>query len=392
MRKGDVVKLGLLGALPFVGYFAYRAYCHTRIERHRAALSAEGYGPAEPESLPVRTAEPNALVFYRRTKVDAPETEGGAPCYFWERAAETEEYVASCAHLFPLIERGLAARQFRWELGRGGGMHDWFDDLRSCILAARLLTAKASLRAAAGHPDEAFATCIQALRLCAQVPVIPSSLAWFFRHELDCEAIVATDYLLRRYPVSDRTLREIGGHLSDSAIPSFAATIAARRAALIDGRMGKKLYRWEVLWNLNFLLETQQQAALPFSEYKTWRESTITNEWKELDAMYDDRDYFQKALVLRRCLAIVIACKRNELAGGSSQPTLAELHLPEETKTDPFNGRRLVLRHADDGPIVYSVGRDLVDNGGTFRSTISADLDIGLAPDEMIFWRNDPCY
>jgi hypothetical protein len=65
-----------------------------------------------------------------------------------------------------------------------------------------------------------------------------------------------------------------------------------------------------------------------------------------------------------RCLRVVTAMARQR----DFNADLDSLGLPKRCLTDPFDGKRLRVRRTPDGPIVYSVGPDLVDDGGEFGS------------------------
>jgi hypothetical protein len=55
---------------------------------------------------------------------------------------------------------------------------------------------------------------------------------------------------------------------------------------------------------------------------------------------------------------------------------LTDFGLPKDATIDPFNSQPLRVKPTSQGWVVYSVGRDLVDNGGKLD-----DLsDIGVAP------------
>ena len=53
---------------------------------------------------------------------------------------------------------------------------------------------------------------------------------------------------------------------------------------------------------------------------------------------------------------------------------LENIKLPETTKSDPFIARPLVLRETDDGILIYSLGRNRLDDGGE----VANDRDFGF--------------
>jgi hypothetical protein len=61
---------------------------------------------------------------------------------------------------------------------------------------------------------------------------------------------------------------------------------------------------------------------------------------------------------------------------GRDPSGLADLGLPASATVDPFTGKPLILKHTDDGWIVYSVGRDGQDDGGSLKD----QKDCGVGP------------
>ena len=59
---------------------------------------------------------------------------------------------------------------------------------------------------------------------------------------------------------------------------------------------------------------------------------------------------------------------------------LADLDLPREATIDPFTRRALIVKHVEDGWRVYSVGENLVDDGGRFEGIFWDIKDYGLGP------------
>jgi hypothetical protein len=55
---------------------------------------------------------------------------------------------------------------------------------------------------------------------------------------------------------------------------------------------------------------------------------------------------------------------------------LADLGLSEDGTTDPFTGQPLLMKRLPDGWVIYSVGKDLNDDGGQVDDL----TDFGLGP------------
>ncbi len=54
---------------------------------------------------------------------------------------------------------------------------------------------------------------------------------------------------------------------------------------------------------------------------------------------------------------------------------LSKLGLPADATTDPFNGKPLIIKKTPEGWKVYSVGSNLIDDGGTLDD--DADFVVG---------------
>ncbi len=84
----------------------------------------------------------------------------------------------------------------------------------------------------------------------------------------------------------------------------------------------------------------------------------------------------RRDLATLRTLRILSALSRNKFTPDAPLPKLDELGLPASELVDPFNGQQLRLKKLPEGWLIYSVGRDLKDDGGDV-----ADVkDVGLAP------------
>ena len=78
-----------------------------------------------------------------------------------------------------------------------------------------------------------------------------------------------------------------------------------------------------------------------------------------------------------RCLRVLIALQNRVPAGSIDVPTLAELRLPSESITDPYNGEPLHVRKLPQGWLVYTVGPNLKDDGGILGHPMLTDIGVG---------------
>jgi hypothetical protein len=77
-----------------------------------------------------------------------------------------------------------------------------------------------------------------------------------------------------------------------------------------------------------------------------------------------------------RALRVLNALQARVPPGGDQAPPLGDLGLPAEATTDPFDGEPLRVKKVPRGWMVYSVGRNGVDDGGQFERA----ADVGAGP------------
>lgn len=92
-----------------------------------------------------------------------------------------------------------------------------------------------------------------------------------------------------------------------------------------------------------------------------------------------------RAAARQRCLIASIAARRFQLQHGNLPTTLDDLKslLPGDDPAllnDPFTGQPLLFRFQDNSSLIYSVGRDLQDDGGDVTSSedSAAPADVGF--------------
>jgi ABC-type Na+ efflux pump permease subunit len=90
----------------------------------------------------------------------------------------------------------------------------------------------------------------------------------------------------------------------------------------------------------------------------------------------------RQALAQLRCVAVMLAAERYRRQHDHWPETLADL-VPaylQAIPIDPFDGQPLRYRRRPNGAVIYSVGFDLVDNGGTFdrAQPTGTGIDLGV--------------
>jgi hypothetical protein len=94
-----------------------------------------------------------------------------------------------------------------------------------------------------------------------------------------------------------------------------------------------------------------------------------------LPAIRAAREATERNRATMPCLRILNAVTRLE-EQGVAVTGLVDLKLPEEETIDPYTGKLLLLKKQPDGWVIYSVGKDLKDDGGK----VADASDAGLGP------------
>lgn len=83
-----------------------------------------------------------------------------------------------------------------------------------------------------------------------------------------------------------------------------------------------------------------------------------------------------RTTAMLRTLRVFNALTEFRQKHGHEATGFADLKLPKEATLDPFSGKPLLLKHTDDGWLIYSVGTNRTDDGGNFAD----QKDHGLGP------------
>jgi hypothetical protein len=88
------------------------------------------------------------------------------------------------------------------------------------------------------------------------------------------------------------------------------------------------------------------------------------------------REPAERTRAMSRSLRVLNALQTQVPTQGALVPKLTELGLPEEATIYPYNSEPLHVNKRPDGWMVYSVGNNLVDDGGI----LDGNKDIGSGP------------
>jgi hypothetical protein len=271
-----------------------------------------------------------------------------------------------------------------------GFIEELLTKVRTERAAMRTLNYRVRLLMAEGKPEEALDASLAMLRLAnlfwqspslvgqlvalacrsvaleAAFSVLQSDLSSESRQRLEAE--LARQDIRGSYRESFRTERAVGLSHFDKEIP-------AGYIGLPHGKEDKLSY----LELMHVLIEN---ADRPFGDAQAKSErSAILDHAGPLTKLLAPAIQATNEAVTRnesqvRCLRVVNALLARD-EGKATDAQLSDLGLPADATTDPFNDKPLNLKRTDEGWIIYSVGKNLKDDGGQLDEDLT---DVGYGP------------
>jgi hypothetical protein len=393
------------------------ARASARLEQKLAELRATG----EPLSLADLARKPippedNAATYLRRAKNDVQAiqlevTAADEACSAAEQKAFEEGHLSpamvkairaafeSYPHAMPLLEKASECADFDPQLNFNTDLVDVFvadmlphmQDSRSDM---RVLNYRALLLLADGQREEALRTSLIMFRLCRHFDRNPTLVGYLVAVACRGVSIFATDLILRSGPLPDSAYAALEAELArqDMAKLYRLALITERAHGLQSfreigispaGYMMLPMGKNDQCDYLEYMDVVIQGASRPYSDPRVQddarrildRAGVLTRAMEP--GIQATQDAHCRGQAQMRCLRVLNALARRDRSGENREPKLTDLGLPPEAITDPFNGKPLHLKKLPDGWLIYSVGKNLKDDGGTLTDERE---DVGLGP------------
>jgi hypothetical protein len=383
----------------------------SRLEKKLAALRAEG----EPLSLAdlARKAIPpqkNAAVFLRRATsdleamekewTDVYASEGYESGRFSESELKTiRSTLETYPKVIPLLEQAAACPdydpQLDYTLRPADFMAASLPDIKSMRGAVRILRFRVLLLLSEGQREEAMRSCLVMFRLCRHFDHTPILAGYLVSLACRSVAVEATNLVLRAGPLSKDSHEALEAELAlhDSADAYKRALKAERAYALEFFRtmpgwcsfwlVGRPLWNDGTCYYLDMIDRHMAVASRPYSEVVATTPAPARHRvgFRVLTdlvvpAIVAGREAMERTRAAIRCLRVLNALQARPEQGAAETPKLSDLGLPADATTDPFTGKPLHLKKLPAGWLVYSVGKDLKDDGGDFTEA----LDVGVGP------------
>ncbi|WP_165249689.1 hypothetical protein [Paludisphaera soli] len=262
--------------------------------------------------------------------------------------------------------------------------------------ASRILQSRSALLVAEGLPDEALELQIVALRL-ARLPFREPTMSNYLVG-IACTRVAAAGVndVLQSAPVSEAGRRALDAELAlldDPALVRRAFKNERAYSLTSVNEMSANLF-WLTGWMRNDLTALMldlfddqiRKLDLPYAQAAATASAT-GRRWSPFGTLVDllkpalasTREATERLRAATRSLRVLNAIQSRVPTEAEAPPPLDSLGLPREATVDPFTGRPLLVKKLPSGWLVYSVGKDLVDDGGDLEK----DKDVGFgAPRE----------
>ena len=370
-----------------------------RLEELRAAGDPICISDLAPEPVP---ADQNAAVPMRRIRDNAKALLTEVGDYLqsdnYHAGTPTDDEIAmietafeAYPDLIPAIQQALALKGYQRDIDYSlpptqflqNNIHQYGDERT----VARILALHASVLRSHGQWDEAATVSIQLFQLANLCSENARMLTDYLVSLALRTMAVQEGYLALR---SKAVSAEIRGQLktelaSADPLPGYLVALKSERAFGIDSF---ESFPVQVLWGgaklnyLDVLAEEIRLAPLPLADYHASPEraaaaaSAGTVVCLLLPSLQSAREATERIRANTRALRLADALLSRPDPDAPPPADLTELGLPPDATIDPFSGKPLIVKNTPGGWKVYSVGTNLIDDGGK----LDDDADFGVGP------------
>jgi hypothetical protein len=311
--------------------------------------------------------------------------------------ARFDELVATYPELFPALEELSQRTEIGFDVQ--GDSQEFLDALMDRVhkprSIARIVAWKARILTAQDKPNEAVETSLQTLRLArlfGNEPMLVSQLVTIACRGI---AIDSIDEILASEQLSTETATRLNDELElHDSFAGYKTCLLGERAYGIESTSelgilvqayGGKGYL-DVLSNAieDADKEAFEQNDASRTEYSTWKDGQLG------EMLIPALDQIQAAISRTRsqirALRIINALQSRAEADSASeiiaqdeisQDELVTLGVPMKMTVDTMNGKPMIVKRDGDRWLVYSVGLNLIDDGGNLESAPDQN-DFGL--------------
>ncbi len=387
--------------LLFNAWFVYRTgkQLEAKVAEMKAAGKPVRFMDLARKPVP---AEENAMTYINRVMSDVkamqkelyssfPKGEHEKIPLSAEAKAKLESVVNAFPQIFPALEQASKCKIYDWQLDytlpRSAFENEQFlthyNDARAVL---RVLRARTSLLAANGQYDEAIINSIMEFKLLKLQSQESLLTLYFVTSGYRSYAAVTASSVLQLGPVSGESRKLLEDELASINFPEeYCNTLSTEKAYVLTAI---DEFPWAKSWFRRGFTNEGKLMAIQLIDHYSQNASRhfwdVTSDKKSEIAAPQKRQFY--SVVVFDLLGPPIALSRltmessrasirslrvlNALQAKSVSadevPKLSELGLPESETIDPFNGQPLIVKKLPEGWLVYSVGRNLADDGGKF--------------------------
>lgn len=386
----------------------YVADSDARLAKRWAQIHAEG----QPSELADLASEPiprelNAATYLGQIQADVTAIEqavtklkslGDHPIAAVEEQKAIREALEAHPNVLPLLEQAAAAPGYDpgldYSLAPDKLTAQLMEQTRSQRAVARVLRAQALLLIAEGKRDEAVHTAVLLLQLARHFDRSPLLVNYLVSAVIRGIAVDTANRALQVGPVTPQTRAALDAQLAvHEPMEGFRPVIAGER---VFGRTQIRQMPARNLWLYARAKWNQQElayldvvdrcyAVVPgVTSYKQFTQAVYQARLQApagldqlaLPGLQAAYEAVIRTQAMIRCLRVVNALQAHPEASDGAPPKLSDLGLPGATTTDSYSGEPLHVKRLPEGWQVYSVGRNLTDEGGKLDDA----TDVGVGP------------
>jgi hypothetical protein len=297
------------------------------------------------------------------------------------------EQAADCPDSDPQLDGTLPPTRF---------LEPYMERTSKHRLLYRVLRARSALLLAEGRADDALATQVLALRLTRQWRREPLLIGYLVTLACEQVAMDGVNQVLQAGAVSPSARQALETELAlHDTMEGYNWALRSERSFSLSsireipgsGFWLMRGFANELALGFIDLYDRYlEKGSRPFAEVVSDKRPASTpshgpNLYGALITVLEPslellREPAERPRAMARSLRVLSALQVRVPPGGDRVPDVTDLGLPEEATIDPYNGKPLHVKKLPEGWMVYSVGKNLADDGGT----LDHGTDIGVGP------------
>jgi len=297
------------------------------------------------------------------------------------------EQAAECPDSDPELDGTLPPTRF---------LESYMEHSNKHRLLYRVLRARSVLLLANGRADDALATQMLTLRLTRHWRHEPLIVGYFVTLACEQMAMAGVNQVLQAGSVSPSARQALDTELAlHDTMEGYNWALRSERSFSLSSVRelpGSSFWLTRGFANdmalglIDLFDRYLEKGSRPYAEVVFDKRAASTpshgpNVYRVLIRLLEPaltavREPAERLRAMSRSLRVLSALQVRVPPGSDRVPELADLGLPEEATIDPYNGEPLHVKKVPDGWMVYSVGSNLVDDGGI----LDFKNDIGAGP------------